>query len=107
MRGKTATRLTVKQRRLYRRSPLFYCTSYRRVDLSRQTDHRARPAGAAEAVERGARQALIGQHFQETAIEFVPLGEPPRERLATLLVFLADRYLRFTRHRLFEPCRRS
>jgi ABC-2 type transport system ATP-binding protein len=29
-------------------------------------------------------QALIGQHFQETAIEFVALDEPPRERLAGL-----------------------
>ena len=29
-------------------------------------------------------QALIRQHFQETAIEFVPLNEPPRERLAAL-----------------------
>jgi len=29
-------------------------------------------------------EALINQHFQETAIEFVPLGEPPRERLAAL-----------------------
>jgi ABC-2 type transport system ATP-binding protein len=28
--------------------------------------------------------ALIHQHFQETAIEFVALGEPPRERLAAL-----------------------
>ena len=29
-------------------------------------------------------EALINQHFQETAIEFVALGEPPRERLAAL-----------------------
>jgi ABC-2 type transport system ATP-binding protein len=29
-------------------------------------------------------EALIHQHFQETAIEFVALGEPPRERLAAL-----------------------
>ena len=29
-------------------------------------------------------EALINQHFQETAIEFVAMGEPPRERLATL-----------------------
>jgi ABC-2 type transport system ATP-binding protein len=28
--------------------------------------------------------ALIHQHFQETAIEFVALGEPPRDRLAAL-----------------------
>ena len=28
--------------------------------------------------------ALIRQHFRETAIEFVALGEPPRERLAAL-----------------------
>ncbi len=28
--------------------------------------------------------ALIHQHFQETAIEFVALGEPPRDRLASL-----------------------
>ena len=28
--------------------------------------------------------ALINQHFQETAIEFVSLGEPPRERLSAL-----------------------
>ena len=28
--------------------------------------------------------ALIHQHFRETAIEFVALGEPPRERLAAL-----------------------
>jgi ABC-2 type transport system ATP-binding protein len=29
-------------------------------------------------------EALINQHFQETAIEFVALGEPPRERLRAL-----------------------
>jgi ABC-2 type transport system ATP-binding protein len=29
-------------------------------------------------------EALINQHFQETAIEFVALGQPPRERLAAL-----------------------
>lgn len=29
-------------------------------------------------------EALINQHFQETAIEFVALGEPPRERLTAL-----------------------
>jgi ABC-2 type transport system ATP-binding protein len=29
-------------------------------------------------------EALINRHFQETAIEFVALGQPPRERLATL-----------------------
>jgi ABC-2 type transport system ATP-binding protein len=29
-------------------------------------------------------EALIQQHFRETAIEFVALGEPPRERLAAL-----------------------
>jgi ABC-2 type transport system ATP-binding protein len=29
-------------------------------------------------------EALINQHFRETAIEFVSLGEPPRERLSTL-----------------------
>jgi ABC-2 type transport system ATP-binding protein len=29
-------------------------------------------------------EALIHQHFRETAIEFVALGEPPRERLAAL-----------------------
>jgi ABC-2 type transport system ATP-binding protein len=29
-------------------------------------------------------EALINQHFQETAIEFVSLGEPPRERVAAL-----------------------
>jgi ABC-2 type transport system ATP-binding protein len=28
--------------------------------------------------------ALIHQHFAETAIEFVALGEPPRDRLASL-----------------------
>jgi ABC-2 type transport system ATP-binding protein len=29
-------------------------------------------------------EALINQHFQEAAIEFVALGEPPRERLTAL-----------------------
>jgi ABC-2 type transport system ATP-binding protein len=29
-------------------------------------------------------EALINEHFEETAIEFVALGEPPRERLAAL-----------------------
>jgi ABC-2 type transport system ATP-binding protein len=29
-------------------------------------------------------EALINQHFRETAIEFVALGEPPRERLRAL-----------------------
>jgi len=29
-------------------------------------------------------QALISQHFEDTAIEFVALGEPPREQLAAL-----------------------
>ena len=29
-------------------------------------------------------EALINQHFRETAIEFVSLGEPPRERVAAL-----------------------
>jgi ABC-2 type transport system ATP-binding protein len=29
-------------------------------------------------------EALINAHFQETAIEFVALGDPPRERLAAL-----------------------
>jgi ABC-2 type transport system ATP-binding protein len=29
-------------------------------------------------------EALIGQHFQETAIEFAPLGSPSRERLVAL-----------------------
>jgi ABC-2 type transport system ATP-binding protein len=29
-------------------------------------------------------QALIDEHFEETAIEFVALGEPPRQRLAAL-----------------------
>ncbi len=29
-------------------------------------------------------EALINRHFQETAIEFVPLGEPPHERLTAL-----------------------
>jgi len=35
-------------------------------------------------IAMGTPQALINQHFQETAIEFVVLGEPPRERLAAL-----------------------
>jgi ABC-2 type transport system ATP-binding protein len=29
-------------------------------------------------------EALVNRHFQETAIEFVSLGEPPREQLAAL-----------------------
>jgi ABC-2 type transport system ATP-binding protein len=29
-------------------------------------------------------EALINQHFEETAIEFVPLGEPPRKQLSAL-----------------------
>ena len=29
-------------------------------------------------------EALINQHFRDTAIEFVPLGEPPRQQLAAL-----------------------